>query len=329
VSVRVLYLVTSHTNPEQVARLVRTLRAGSTLGRIAVHHDASKSRLDPTLFDGMRDVHLLPFTVPVTWGDFSIVDMNLRAFRWSLEHIDFDWMVLLSGQDYPIRPLAELEEILGTSEVDGFLEQPVPVEDRPPHHGRGRIEYDSFFRYHYRYREVPLAGSGRAIPRWVRRALARAGGWLRPRVQRGVFVHPMPSGAPRVGVRRIRTPFGPTFRCFKSSQWFTLSRRSIELLAEFADAHPDVVAFYRGTVIPDESLFQSILLNHPGWRFHPDNMVFYRWSRQGAGSPDVLTMADLEEVVASRKRFARKVDHRVDPDLLDALDGRLHLPPRD
>jgi hypothetical protein len=32
---------------------------------------------------------------------------TLRA--WALERVPFDWMVVLSGQDYPIRPLAEIE----------------------------------------------------------------------------------------------------------------------------------------------------------------------------------------------------------------------------
>jgi hypothetical protein len=328
VTARVLYLITSHTNPDQVLRLVRTLRRGSPQAPIAIHHDRSKSELDPAMLRDADRVHLLPFSVPVRWGDFSIVEMNLRAFTWVLEHVEFDWLVLLSGMDYPIKPPRQIEAYLSATDVEGFLEEPRLVVPDAAAGGRRLIEYGPVFRYFYRYWTLPLfRGYGR-LPGSVRRRLHRLRERLLPRLQNVVFLHPMPPGMnQRLGVRRLRTPFDRSFRCYKTSQWFTLSRRSVELVVRFAREHPRVVQYYRRTVIPDESFVQTVLLNHPGWRYVPDNMLFFKWGDVGSGSPDVLSVVDLEEILGSGKHFARKFDTRIDASVLDRLDERLFPSP--
>jgi hypothetical protein len=321
VASRVLYLITSHKNPEQVNRLVRTLRRGSPRSPIVVHHDSSKSDLDPALFDGLNDVHVLPFSIPVEWGDFSIVEMNLRAFEWILGHLEFDWLVLLSGQDYPIKPLADIERFLGSCRYQGLFEEPELVENRVVRRHKGYIDYGPVFRYFFRYWRLPRLPFYPRLPRRVRDGLSRARERFIPRVQRFLFLHPMPQGANlRLGIRRLWTPFNRSFRCYKSSAWFTLSRQAVARVVEFVGKDPRVVRFYRRSVIADESVLQTILLNQSGWEFFNDNMLYLKWGDVGSGSPDVLTLADLEDALASGKHFARKFDMDVDASVLDRLD---------
>lgn len=324
----VLYLITSHTHPEQVVRLVHTIRRGSPQAPIVIHHDRSKSELDPMAFQDVNGVHLLPFAIPVRWGDFSIVEMNLQAFDWILKHLDFDWLVLLSGMDYPIKPLAEVEAFLSSADVEGFLELPSRVSGPVAPKDRGRIDYRPAFRYFYRYWTLPrIKGYGR-LPRGFRRRLHGLAERLFPRLQHILFLHPMPAGVnKRLGIRRLRTPFKGGFRCYKSSQWFTLSRRSVEIVVKFARDHPKVLRYYKRTVIPDESFVQTVLLNQPGWSYFPDNLRFLKWTDVGAGSPAVLTSSDLSDIVTSGKHFARKFDARIDASVLEELDARLSLEP--
>jgi hypothetical protein len=325
---RVVYLVTSHRNPDQVARLVKTLRRGSPRSPIVIHHDASTSKLPPPLLEDLNDVHLLPFSVSVEWGDFSIVEMNLRSFEWILEHLDFDWMVLLSGQDYPIKPLPDIERFLESCGWQGLLEAPQLVQNRVIRQSKGSIQYAAVFRYFYRYWKLPKARLYGRLPAPVRRRLRRIVDWALPRIQNLVFLHPLPQGLDRrLGIRRLRTPFGSAFRCYKSSAWLTLSRRSIDLLVRTAQDKPHLVRYYKRAVIADESFFQTILLNQPGWTLGKDNKVFYKWTTMGSGSPDVLTVADLEDILASGKHFARKFDIGVDASVLDKLDERLFPSP--
>jgi hypothetical protein len=326
---RVVYLVTSHRNPEQVARLVRTLRRGSPRSAIVIHHDSSKSTLDPSSLEDLEDVHLLPFSISVEWGDFSIVEMNLQSFRWILEHQDFDWLVLLSGQDYPIKPLPDIERFLQSCGGEGLLEAPQVVQNRIIRQSKGSIQYAAVFRYFYRYWRLPKVRLYGRLPAPIRRWLQRVVDWALPRIQSLVFLHPLPQGLDRrLGIRRLRSPFGKAFHCYKASAWFTLSHRAVDLLVRAAQEKPRLVRYYRHTVIADESFFQTILLNQPGWTFGKDNMVFYKWTEVGSGSPELLTVADLDDILASGKHFARKFDIGIDATVLDRLDERLFSSPR-
>lgn len=318
----VLYLVTSHRLPEQVLRLATTIRRGSG-GSIVIHHDRSSSRLDPQPFRELDDVHILPFSVPVEWGGMSIVDMNVRCFRWILDRFDFEWLVLLSGQDYPIKPIEQIEATIIAADHDGFMEAPSEVSGRIVREDPTRIRYTYTFRYFYRYYTLPGWPERWRIPSRVSRSLSAILWKALPRVQEVVFLHPAPAGVPvRLGFRRLRTPFTPTFRCYKASPWFTLRRRAIERLVEMGPRGREMWRYYARTAIPDESFFQTILFNERRFRFHPDNMVFSKWN-PGSGSPQVLTRDDLPEAMASGKHFARKLDLGVDPSVLDGLDRYL------
>ena len=158
---RVAYFVTSHRYPEQVLRLARTLRAGSPHAPLLIHHDDRQSRLDVAALAGLGGVQLVRPPAAVAWGWASHLDMLLRCFAWALERAPFDWLIVLSGQDYPIRPPAKIERDLLNSPYDGYVEG---IEVNPPCWTRG--ELDEFSRrYYYRYRPIrnPSAVLRRAI----------------------------------------------------------------------------------------------------------------------------------------------------------------------
>ena len=98
----VAYLILSYTAPPLIERLVATLRTGSPDAVIAVHHDDRRCTLGEV--DALR---IEPW--PIEWGHGSQLAAVLRALRWVRERAEFDWLVLLSGQDYPIRPVADIE----------------------------------------------------------------------------------------------------------------------------------------------------------------------------------------------------------------------------
>lgn len=314
---RVSYFVASHVNPDQVLRLVRACRSGSPESHVLLHHDYNVSDLDPAAVARVGNVDLLRAEGAVGWGAFSMCVMVLRCMRWLLEHRDFDWVVYLSGQDYPVKPVAQIERELADSTYDGYL-WTQPVED---------VEWEvGAMRYLYQYYDVPR------FPGWRRArgrlktvaAKRRAAGGLPP-------VWPAPVDEPfRVGFRPLRGPFRPGFRCYKGSSWWTLNRRSIERMVRFADTNPRLARYYsRILFAPNESYFQTILRNDPELNLVTnDHLRYIRWTRPETGHPDLLTSADVDEILASGKTFARKLDERKDPRVLDLLDERLGIPRR-
>lgn len=303
---RIAYLVTSYRVPGQVLRLASVLRKGSPDAAIVVHHDDRHSRVDGVALQALEVRRVEPPSA-AAWGEASQLAMVLRCLEWVQDSTDFDWVVLLSGQDYPIRPLAEIERSLAAADVDGFIET-----DRCERPALGAAIDEFAGRYHFRWRRMPSGPLAR-----VARAGAKSG--------RLVRVRAMPSGT-WIGLPALRSPFGPNLVCYYGSDWFTLSRNAVEVVRRFARARKDVLRYYRRTLIPTESFVQTAVANDPSLRLSGDNRRYSVWDAPHMTGPRPLGMQDLELMLASGGDFARKFDETVDRAVLDEIDRRVHSP---
>jgi hypothetical protein len=313
---RVAYFVASHVNPDQVLRLARACLTGNGHGRVLIHHNYAVSDLPREAALSIPNVDLLDHDprAPIEWGGFGQCAMILRALRWLLANRAFDWVVHLSGQDYPVRPLAEVEAFLGATPFDGF------VDTRAADETAWVIGPQ---RYYYRYYQLPqvqgVDAGAAADPPAGRR---RPGG-------RPAAPGARPAGAgPRVPPRRpaaARRAVPDGFRCYTGSAWWTLSRRAADRLVRRADADPGLARHYRrAQFAATESYFPTLLRNDPDLRLvTDDDKRFVRWSDPETGHPDLLGEADFPTLAASGDHFARKVDQRTAGRLLDLLDQHI------
>jgi hypothetical protein len=301
---RVAYLITSHTLPDQVLRLASVLRRGSPHAWLAIHHDDRRCTLDRAALDALGVRRVEP-PCAVAWGQASQLTMVLRCLAWVREHADFDWLVLISGQDYPIRPLAEIEHSLAAAEFDAL------IETQPCERPAFAAPVDEFAsRYHFRWRRTR---SGAVA------ALARAAGRRGPLVR----TRAMPSGT-WVGLRALRSPFGSELVCHRGPDWFTLSLAAARAIDRFVRGRPDVLHHYRRTLHPTESFVHTVLANDASLRLSGDNRRYSVWDAPHITGPRVLRLEDLDPMLASGGDFARKFDQTVDRTVLDEIDRRIH-----
>lgn len=328
---RIIYLIIAHTNGAQVARFARRLLAASPAGAVIVLHGSSEQPdLEPWVAAGRA--HLLPYDRPVFWGDFSLVRKVLYGLCWAAERLDFDWLVLLSGQDYLLRPLASLEEELAAAPYDAFISG-VPIASgqlcgsvecalaKQPAPACRRCQQ----LYLYQYWRLPVGKLARMAINWVNhRAGTDAAGLPLLRYQR--LTRAGSRVGTLIGVRAATTPFGASFRCYKGTIWFAANRAALGALIGALDAAPGLLAYYRRTILPDESLFVTVLKNAPELRIAENTLHFVNWADAQSASPAVLRAADFERLVASGAYFGRKFDSRVDGVILDRLDAYLGEP---
>jgi hypothetical protein len=296
---RVGYLVQSHRDPDQIARLVRTLRDESPDAIVHVSHDFTSSPLD---LAGMPGVVVRP--AAGGYGDFSHVRRYLDAVD-DLAGAGLDWIVNITGQDYPLRPLADAEADLAAGGADGYLEY-FPALDParstwPARRARTR--------YLFRHRRlVPLSPAAKRRLRPLQ-ALNYVQPLFRLQVSYGLTV----------GVRR-RSPFGPGFVLYGGSAYHSLSWACVEYLREFCAGHPEIVRYYEQTLSPVESIVQTILLNSGRFDLRDDCRRYFDFRGSTFNHPRYLGVGDLPRALASGADFARKID---DPAVLDALDAVL------
>jgi hypothetical protein len=316
---KIAFLIFNHRSPEQLLRLLATLRRQLPDSPLVVHHDKFRAELSASALESLGNTHLLTSDKPIVWGDWSLVEAYWRSLTWISTNIEFDWLVVLSAQDYPIKPLAALGEYLASTGA-GALVDAMPIGDLPTP-GLRRITRRRFL-YQYRpARELwPAARISERLWGSLRQSTALLADVLN-NSQPYFKIYRYPDRMPwRFGHRASSTPFSPDWPCWFGSAWFGLSKGVVRYINAFVQNNPEYVAYYERTICPDESVTATIICNAPGIHVERTALHFVRWSRPQSGHPDILGIGDLPELSATPAFFARKFDLAIDSDILDRLD---------
>jgi Core-2/I-Branching enzyme len=297
---RACYFVQTHVNPGQIHRLVRTLKTGSPEARVLLGHDFSGCPLDLEPLSDLQGIDLFRVEGPLDRAGLSVLQPYLAALDWLAEHeVEFDWLIYLTGQDYPVLPLAESESFLERSGRDGFLSH-WDIRARPGYWGESRR---GLRRYLYQYRPVPA---------WLARLKALNS--LQSRY------HLSTAYGPRLGTRADPAPFSDAFPCYAGDQWHALSRAAVDGLRAALRERADLVDYFRRTLCPCEALVQTLLVNSRRFDLANDSLRYVDFTGSREGRPRVLGEEDFATLTSGKYHFARKVDSRVDGRILDLLD---------
>ena len=109
-SMRIAYIILSYNLPQQLRGLVKMLDTAESTSVVFVHHDAKSPPLPDDFISGFAKTRLAPRRFAVTWGDFSQVEALVSCLRAVVDTVEFDWIVVLSGQDFPCRPIGHFVE---------------------------------------------------------------------------------------------------------------------------------------------------------------------------------------------------------------------------
>jgi hypothetical protein len=241
--------------------LLQLIRALSSSSSAFFIHVDRKSRLDDFTDINGDNVYVSQERSPVYWGDFSQVKAILVLLRIALaEQRRFDYFVLLSGTDYPLQSVSYIESFFERNEGKEFMNiVPIPCEAV----GKPITRLTT-------YKPRPGHPTSK-IAKFGRKLLVKIGTLPTERDYKSHLCNFVPHGG---------------------STWWALSREACEYIQSFVANEPRVVNFFKHTICPDESFFQTILGNSPYKVKIQRNLTYTDWSG-GGSSPAYITEKHL------------------------------------
>jgi hypothetical protein len=295
---KIAYLVLAHRYPDQLLRLIDRLDTSSAT--FLLHIDKKEGETYTYLKEKLGNRGNVHFLKRYTcyWAGFGIVQATFQGIKEAVEKkIDFDYLALLSGQDYPIKTNHYINQFLEDHEGKSFIHH-----NALPYHQWNNQNggWDRIQRWHFikqnQHRIFPLRNRFRSIP--VIRSLWNKADDI------GLFKRKFPSGM---------KPYG-------GAQFWCLHKTHAKYMYDFVQANPSYFRFFRYVFVPDEILFQTIMANS-GYKDQivSDTLTFLEWHRPGA----VLVTADMQNIKSTYYLFARKFDDTIDPEICNLIDQEI------
>ena len=309
-------MIMCHKNIDQVLRLVHACKSSETV--VILHIDKKynleKERLDEIA--RMDRIFLTDTRYSGVLDTRSLVDIAMEMVKKAKEvekllDIHFRYYLLLSGQDYLIKPISYINESLRNA-------YPEPLIDCTPHAAGNWISH----KFHF----CPLVYA------------------MEPAVERA-------SGPLRIFLKVVRRLVAITARVFHAtdfhrfqkqgialyggSAWWILPDVAIDYILSEYDAAPDYVTKLLNTNTPEETFFQIMVMRSPVKdmvHINPPDMVaqhcktwayFSDVGKPFKGHPYIFTVNEYDRLISSDFWIARKFDSTVDSRILDMLDSAM------
>ncbi|OLY91854.1 Core-2/I-Branching enzyme [Cnuella takakiae] len=283
--VRIAHLITTYKCPVQLERLVDALAHKDAA--CFIHVDGNVSLSEYLFLEKKDGVRLIKNRKRVVWGGYSFTEAILN----SIEEIansesKFDYINLLSSQDYPIKPIEEFVQFLTV------------------HKGYSFIAYE-----------------GEDSSKWWKESTSRIYAYnLNDFKFRGKYFiqQVLNTFLPLRKFPMLGKLYGSS-----CATWWTMDMACASYVLSFINSNKKLTRYMKFTWGADEFLLPSIVMNSPFAKLTLNNNLRYiDWS-EGGSNPKILGMKDLPSIKRSDNFFARKFDILIDEKVLTAIDTEM------
>jgi hypothetical protein len=278
---RIACIIMAHKGPQQIERFIK--KFNGLPFDFYIHIDKKINLLPFEYLADLPQVYLITKRVHVRWASYSYIVAILGALKQVLgNQTRYDFISIMSGQDYPIKPVTDFYHI---------------IEKNP---GRNFICYDEGEEWW-----------SHAISRINRYHFTNFG--FRGRYRLQFLLNAL------LPIRKFPLPYklygGPRAMCM------TLSNECISYVLDFIESNKKLRRFIRFTWGPDEFIVPTIIMNSKFKETVINNNFYYiDWSKGGV-NPKTLLTEDYALLLSSDKLLARKFDMMEDAVILDMLDN--------
>lgn len=283
------YLILAHTNPEQIKLLIDNLDYLQSTA-FFIHIDA-KSKIEKKLrtYLGKRsNVFFVADRIKVCWGGVSIVEATLKLLRMAYEYHKKDTKVyfhLISGMDFPLKSNVHINDSL--------------VED----YGVQYIEYN----------RLPYKGwsNNGGIDRikyyWLMDDLEQKETYKLYVIQKELGM--------------VNRNYSKTLPYYGGSQWWSITIDCARYVL-YKTKNRRFIDMFKLTYCPDEFFFHTLIIRSGKFNIVNNNLRYIDWV-SGPTYPKMLNMSDVNKIKLSDCLFARKINARNTPELVEYLINKI------
>ena len=230
----------------------------------------------------------------VHWGGFSILKCEIFLMKEALHSCDADYFHLISGQDYPIKPLSYFLQFFEENKGKEFI--------RSAHIPNARWDKFSYKRFQYYYLFDYISEKSKKSLRWV---------------------HAFISLQKKLGIKR-RIPDHFDF-LYGSTQWFSITQNSVKIILHYTRRHPSFYRRCRFTFASEEFYIATILGNKISpQKIASKDLRFIRWKVENGNYPANLSTEHFHLLASDSKNlFARKILPQISQKLISQIDEYL------
>lgn len=239
---RIAYLVLAY---KDAGFLKREVDALSTENCTFFIHIDLKSDIEEFSAIKGRNIVFIDRRIPVFWAEFSGVEAALELMRQAMEDAnEYDYFILLSGSEYPLRSNRYIESFLERNRGTEFMSLV-----KMPNEAAGKPLW--------KINRIRVQ-SNRPARRFAMRVLAKIG----------------------LAQRDYRKYLGG-LEPYSGDTWWALSREACAYILQFVERNKQVSEYFRSVFVPEESFFHTILGNSRFSSRLSRNFVYEDWSALG------------------------------------------------
>lgn len=307
---KVAILLMVHKNLNQINRLLDRLEHPAC--DIFVHID-KKSDISEMDFRRMEsNIHVLEERFDVVLFSFQMIKATLALIDFAKDTDDYDYFMLMSGQDYLLKPIDEIVEELNENYPKSYI-------DITPWHKRNWV-YNTFARANC---FKIIRGKNNIKASHISNRVVRF-------IYKCIFVLPFKLISYfKISPYKILQKHSVAM--YGGAQWWILSKINIDdILEYYKSMNKKAAKALEHVGSPDETFFQTCLMNTAHTEFVTLNqwdetkqncMTFTIFTQQG--HPIILKSEKFKLLEESDKWIARKFDINIDQVILDRIDSKL------
>ncbi len=330
---KIAYLILAHKNPEQLARLISRL---STTDAIFYIHIDKKVPFYP-FRDALKDLPAAKIRFVKrensNWGTFGMVQASINGIKQIVgdsANEKFDYLILLSGQDYPLKSTVFINNFFEKNYGKNFVYySPIPTSDFNWGARGGLERIDKY------YVTLPFARVSFIYPNC--KGYPSIDDITKNKIKRRIIY-----AVVRLFFSKPRK-FPAYLKPYGGSQWFSITLHAAKYITDFLKEHPDYAKFHKYSFVRDEIFFHTILLNSKDDKLKDnilcDNLVYLEGTRILGGpffktgdnvfhiyyKVKILQEENFNSLINSDKLFGRKFDIKVDSKILDKIDENINF----